>query len=76
MPFCFGLFSFANPPELARLVVYCLPRLSEELMVVGLASLSLQAGLSPASTRANDDAYQSIIFSPVTWAAIAFTKSS
>ena len=42
-----------------------------------VASLSLQIGLSPpASTRANDDAYQSIIFSPVTWAAIAFTKSS
>ena len=29
-----------------------------------------------ASTRANDDAYQSTIFSPVTWAAIAFAKSS
>ena len=34
--------------------------------------LGLQTGLSPPC----QDAYQSTIFSPVTWAAIAFTKSS
>ena len=42
-----------------------------------VASLSLQTWLSPSvRTHPNDDAYQSIIFLPVTWAAIAFTKSS
>ena len=73
-----------DPLAIGHFDFECIGRLGVTIAIAGSAdpALTFRRLTEPANWalpcqhRANDDAYQSTIFSPVTWAAIAFAKSS